>query len=115
MKKLGADPEHGCGRALWEHNTGDYGTPMALMLLPFWTDCCIGSMEGLFFEASATTPYHFLAAAAMSEKASNPVRGLAYTNQDAALGTRYLQTLGVRYYLAYTDGRSRSAPTCSPI
>ena len=37
-----------------------YGTPMALMLLPFWTDGCIGSMEGLYFESSATTPYHFL-------------------------------------------------------
>ena len=33
---------------------------MALMLLPHWTDGCIGSMEGLFFEASATTPFHFL-------------------------------------------------------
>ena len=48
--------EQGCGRALWEHQTGNdvssYGTPMALMLLPFFTDGCIGSMEGLYFEAS---------------------------------------------------------------
>jgi len=109
MKGLGADPSHGCGRALWEHNTGDYGTTMALMLLPFWTDSCIGSMEGLYFEASATTPYHFLTAAAMSDSASNPVRGLTYTNQDAALGTRYLQTLGVRYYMAYTPGAVKRA------
>ncbi len=102
MKSLGADPAHGCGRALWEHNTGDYGTTMALMLIPYWTDSCIGSTEGLYFEASATTPYHFLTAAAMSDSASNPVRGLAYTNADATIGTRYLQDLGVRYYLAYT-------------
>ncbi len=104
MKGLGADPAHGCGRALWEHSGGEYGTTMALMTLPFWTDSCIGSMEGLYFEASASTPYHFLSAAALSDKASNPVRGLSYTNQDAALGTRYLQTLGVRYYMAYTPG-----------
>ena len=47
---------------MWEHEEQHdrYGTPMALMLLPFWTDGCIGSMEGLYFEASATTPYHFL-------------------------------------------------------
>ncbi len=118
MKSLGADPAHGCGRALWEHNTGDYGTTMALMLLPFWTDSCIGSMEGLYFEASATTPYHVLTAAAMSDKASNPVRGLTYTNQDAQLGTRYLQTLGVRYYLAYTDGavsRADLQPDLIPV
>ncbi len=104
MGSIGADPDHGCGRALWEHNTGDYGTTMALMLLPFWTDSCIGSSEGLFFEASATTPYHFLAAAALSDKASNPVRGLSYTNANAALGVRYLQDLGIRYYMAYTPG-----------
>ena len=60
MGELGED--HGCGRAMWEHEEQHdrYGTPMALMLLPFWTDGCIGSMEGLYFEASATTPYHFL-------------------------------------------------------
>ena len=104
MQSLGDSADHGCGRALWEHTPGDYGTTMALMLLPFWTDSCIGSSEGLYFEASATTPYHFLTAAAMSESASNPVRGLSYTNQDAVIGTRYLQNLGVRYYLAYTPG-----------
>ena len=67
-KDLGAS--RGCGRALWEHQSdkyGSYGTPMALMLLPFWTKGCISSMEGLYFEASGTTPYHFLAASAASE------------------------------------------------
>lgn len=103
MKRIGADPAHGCGRALWEEpNGGEYGTPMALMLLPFWTDSCIGSMEGLYFEASATTPYNFLARAALSQEASNPVRGLSYEDRDAAKGVRYLQELGVRYYLAWT-------------
>ena len=74
MKEIGED--RGCGRALWENNNSEdrYGTPMALMLLPFWTDGCIGSMEGLYFEASGTTPYHFLTTSAMSEHSSNPVR-----------------------------------------
>ena len=60
MDEIGKD--RGCGRALWENNedNGQYGTTMALMLLPHWTDGCIASMEGLFFEASGTTPYHFL-------------------------------------------------------
>ncbi len=51
--------ENGCGRALWENNSanGEYGTTMSLMLLPHWTNGCIASMEGLFFEASGTTPY----------------------------------------------------------
>ena len=41
------------------------------------------SQEGLFFEASGTTPYHFLTAAAMSANSSNPVRELRYIDNDA--------------------------------
>ena len=83
MKRIGEDPSLGCGRASWENSSenGNYGTTMALMLLPFWTDGCIGSMEGLFFEASGTTPYHFLTTAAMSKQSSNPVRGAALRRQ----------------------------------
>lgn len=101
MKQIGADPAHGCGRASWENHedNGKYGTTMALMLLPFWTDGCIGSMEGLYFEASGTTPYHFLTTAAMSKQSSNPVRELRYTNNDASIGVPYLQNLGVRYVM----------------
>jgi hypothetical protein len=89
---------------LWENFGGNdkYGTTMALMLLPFWTDGCIGSSEGLFFEAAGTTPYHFLAAGAMSQQSSNPVRELRYINNDAAVGVQYLQELGINYYLAVT-------------
>ncbi|MGH9269285.1 MAG: 6-pyruvoyl-tetrahydropterin synthase-related protein, partial [Acidimicrobiales bacterium] len=45
--------EQGCGRAMWEYEPEQnrYGTPMALMLLPYWTGGCIGSMEGLYFES----------------------------------------------------------------
>ena len=102
MKTIGET--RGCGRALWENFGGNdkYGTTMALMLLPFWTDGCIGSSEGLFFEAAGTTPYHFLAAGAMSQQSSNPVRELRYINNDAAVGVQYLQELGINYYLAVT-------------
>jgi hypothetical protein len=111
MKGIGEDPRYGCGRALWENNgeLNKYGTTMALMLLPHWTNGCIGSMEGLFFEASGTTPYHFIAAAAMSKQSSNPVRELRYDDNDAALGVRYLQELGVRYYMGFTPEAVREA------
>ena len=104
MKQLGEDSTQGCGRALWE-NSGElnkYGTTMALMLLPFWTDGCISSMEGLFFEAAGSTPYHFITAAAMSKQSSNPVRELRYDNNDAAIGVRYMQELGVKYFMGFT-------------
>ncbi len=109
MKVLGS--QHGCGRALWENNNLEdrYGTPMALMLLPFWTNGCIASMEGLFFESSATTPYHFLAASALSDHSSNPVRRLHYVNADVAAGVTELQELGVRYYLAFSPTVTKQA------
>jgi uncharacterized membrane protein len=117
MADLGADPEHGCGRALWEIDNrdgvgnGKYGTTMALMLLPFWTDGCIASMEGLYFEASGTTPYHFLTAAAMSDRASNPVRQLRYTDNDASVGVQHIHDLGIRYVLVTTPEAVAQADT----
>ena len=53
---------YGCGRAMWEYSASEnrFGTPEALMLLPYWTDNCVDSMEGLLMESSPTTPYHYL-------------------------------------------------------
>ena len=98
--------EFGCGRSLWEYQSdrlGSYGTPMAPMLLPHWTDGCIGSMEGLYFEASATTPYHFLMQSEMSQSPSRAQRDLPYSPLNVAQGVGHLQDMGVRYYLAFTD------------
>ena len=100
-----ARPRRGCGRAMWEYELKKldrYGTPMALMLLPYWTDGCIGSMEGLFFEASATTPYHFLNQSELSQSPSRAMRDLPYRGLDVASGVQHLQLLGVRYYMAFT-------------
>jgi hypothetical protein len=80
------------------------------MLLPFWTDGCIGSMEGLYFEASATTPYHFLNQRALSANCSCAQRDLPYgSGFDIDLGVRQLQLMGVRYYLALSDTAVQAA------
>lgn len=102
MERVGRDV--GCGRAFWEYEPelDRLGTPMALMLLPHWTDGCIGSMEGLYFESSATTPYHFLAQAELSTVPSRPQRGLPYRSLDVSRGVEHLRLLGVRYYMAIT-------------
>ena len=91
----------GCGRAMWEYSPDldRFGTPMGLMLLPYWTNGCIGSQEGLFFEASATTPYHFLIQAEVSTRPSNPQVGLPYGGVDVGLGVKHLQMLGVKYLM----------------
>ncbi|MGI8492359.1 MAG: hypothetical protein ACR2KC_03975, partial [Acidimicrobiales bacterium] len=103
MRSLGQDPSLGCGRAMWEYEPelDQMGTPDALMLLPYWTKGCIGSMEGLYYESSATTPYHFLNAAELSAHPSNPVRGLTYPSApNVNEGVKHLQMLGVKYFMA---------------
>jgi hypothetical protein len=111
--------EHGCGRAMWEYEEsklGSFGTTLSLMLLPYWTGGCIGSTEGVYFESSATAPYHWLNAALLTAPTtnddsgnkkysgpSNPQRDLPYSSFDLPRGIDKLQAGGVRYYLALTD------------
>jgi hypothetical protein len=95
---------YGCGRAMWEYSSDQqrFGTPEALMLLPYWTNNCVDSMEGLLFESSATTPYHFLNQAELSAAPSDAQAGLHYGFLDVAEGVQHLQMLGVRYYIAFS-------------
>ena len=94
------------GRALWEPSSAidKYGTTLALELLPHFTNGKIGSMEGLYFESAATTPYHFMVVSALAKSPSNPVRGLDYrTLADFDLGVAQMRLMGVRYYMAQSD------------
>jgi 6-pyruvoyl-tetrahydropterin synthase related domain len=111
MKQVGQD--RGCGRTFWEYQKelDRYGTPMALMLLPFWTDGCIGSMEGLYFEASATTPFHFLTQTELSTAPSAAQRDLPYGSFDITKGVEHLQMLGVKYYMATSPNAVSQART----
>ncbi len=104
MKQVGA--RYGCGRAMWEYNANEnrFGTPEALMDLPYFTDNCIDSMEGLLFESAATTPYHFIDQSELSFQPSDPMVGLPYSPVvDVTEGVEHLQLLGVRYFMAATS------------
>ena len=105
--------QRGCGRAFWEYEKelDRYGTPMALMLLPHWTDGCIGSMEGLYFEASSTTPFHFLVQTELSTAPSQAQRDLPYGTFDITKGVDHLQMMGVRYYMATSASAIAAART----
>jgi len=116
MKRLGRD--RGCGRAMWEYEPelDAMGTPMALMLLPYWTDSCIGSSEGLYFESSPTTAAHFLKAGSVSKSPSNPQRGLPYTALDLAnVGIPRMQLMGDRYYMAISPEAQAQADVDSRL
>ena len=102
---------HGNGRALWEPSSGEpdainsYGTSLALELLPYFTHGKIASMEGIYFESSATTDYHFLTVERMLAAPVEPgarARSTASADADFDLCVRHLQMLGVRYYMAWT-------------
>jgi hypothetical protein len=95
---------YGCGRAMWEYNSSEnrFGTPEALMLLPYWTNNCVDSMEGLLMESSATTPYHYLDQAELSAAPSNPQAGLDYGSLNVKEGVHHLQMLGVKYFMAFS-------------
>lgn len=113
---IGVGQERGCGRAFWEFapELNRYGTTMAMMLLPLWTDGCIGSMEGLYFEATPTVPYHFLLQTDLSAASrtiaedqsfggpSQAMRDLPYASFDIDRGVERMHELGVRYYLAFS-------------
>jgi hypothetical protein len=105
------------GRIMWEANNdmNKYGTPMSLMLFPHWSEGH-DSMEGLFFESSLTTPFHFLNAAEVSLRPSNPVRGLNYHGMDFYRGVPHLGVYNVAYYVSYTEeARSRAEEFGLPI
>lgn len=109
MRHVGAT--NGCGRAMWEYNANQdrFGTPEALMLLPYWSGGCIDSMEGLLFESSTTTPYHFLNQAELSVSPSEPMVGLPYGALNVPLGIQHLQLLGVRYFMAFSPAVKQAA------
>ena len=94
MGELGDDPTHGCGRALWENNgaNGQYGTTMALMLLPHWTDGCIAVDGGPVLRGVGHHAVPLPHGGGDGEQSSNPVRELRYVNNDAAVGVPYMQT-----------------------
>lgn len=99
---------YGCGRAMWEYNSSldRFGTPESLMVLPMWTDGCINSMEGLLFESSSSTPYHFLNQAELSVAPSEAMaeeNGLEYGGLDIPLGIQHLQLLGVKFFMASSE------------
>ena len=91
------------GRIMWEPNSdlNKYGTPMVLMTIPMFTDH--QSVEGLYFDSSITTPFHFLTVSGLAERPSNPVGGLTYINGEFDKGFRLMDELGVDYFIAYTS------------
>ncbi|HUO46236.1 MAG TPA: hypothetical protein VM470_05340 [Acidimicrobiia bacterium] len=105
------------GRIQWEYDRSmnEYGSPMALMLFPYWTEEDHTSMEGLFFESSLTTPFHFLNQAETSANPSSPIPGLNYHRFALDRGIEHMQLFGITYYVTYTPEAKAEAETFDQI
>ena len=120
---------NGCGRVLYEYEDaklGSFGTTLSPMLLPYWTKGCLQSFEGVYFESSATMPWHWMTAALVTTPLtnktdgskkysgpSNPQRDIPYATFDLVRGVEKMKASGVRYYLSITDA-SLAAATAMP-
>jgi hypothetical protein len=99
-----------CGRLFAEPDGKQYdkyGSTLAITAMPYWTKGCIQTIDGLYYEASSTTPFHYLTASMMSTKASHAQRRLPYTAYDMTKGVDRLRSLGVRYVLLVSDAAKK--------
>jgi hypothetical protein len=96
--------EHGCGRAYLETDQPAlyrWGSLAAPMLLPYWTDGCIATInQGL--EVSETSVYEQLVKVELSKFPFINLHDLPYSNLVIDKGVEHLQAMGVRYYVAVT-------------
>ena len=98
------------GRIMWEEDERNYayGTELALMLFPYWSEEH-PSMAGLYYESSLTTPFNLLNASELSAESSERIPTLVYHGLDPVRGMRHLDVYGVRYYVTSTDEAEMAA------
>lgn len=102
MARLGR--VRGCGRLAWSTDirTTDFGT-LSNDMAPYWTDGCIQTTTGLYYDSSATTPMIALTESLTGIVAPRFAPGLPYRGFDLDAGVERLRYLGVRYYAARTE------------
>lgn len=107
MESVGELPP---GRVMWEYNIdmAEYGTPLALMLIPYWSDEH-PSMQGLYYESSLTTPFNFLNESEVSADPSHRLAGLNYHPMDFDRAATHLALYDVAYYVSYTNSAEAAA------
>ena len=97
------------GRVMWEpgDDLGRFGTPISLMSLPYFAQQ--PTMEGIYFESSITTPFHFIMASEVAEAPSNPIRDLPYNEFDLDRGIDHMELFDVSYFVAFSDKAVKAA------
>ena len=103
------------GRIMWEPapELVRFGTPIAPMTIPYWAGHPV--MEGIYYESSMTTPFHFLTAAEIAERPSNPIPLLPYHGFDMERGVRHMQLFDVSYFLSFSERARQAASQTSGL
>lgn len=104
------------GRVAWERvpELVSYGSPFVFSMLPDLTDGRFPAWDGVYVEASASSPYIEAASLELSPRGRPRMSTVpSSTIGDFALGVGHLRQLGVRYFLAASDAtkfRARAHP-----
>lgn len=100
------------GRAMWEDHPSlrETGSVFAFLLLPYWTDGRITTLDGLYRESTPTSFFIERTRSEISVQARRTMAQIQYASlDDFDLGVTHMQLLGVRYYLARSDAAQRLA------
>jgi hypothetical protein len=106
--------KYGCGRLNYEYlpdptATNYFGSTLVQMAFPMWTNGCVDTTEGVYFESSTTNVFHFLDQSELSLSSSDPVAGIPYEQRNVADGVRHLRLMGVKYFLAISPPVEKAA------
>jgi hypothetical protein len=109
-----AGRKYGCGRLQYEYiteTTNPFGSTESTMALPYWTDGCMDTIDGVLFESSTTTPFHFLDQAeySLAGESSNPVSYLSYPDFNLFDAIKHLRFEDVRYFMAVSPEVEQAA------
>lgn len=101
------------GRIMWEPSPelGELGTPVAPMTIPYWTGHPV--MEGIYYESSITTPFHFVMASELAHQPSNPIPSLPYEELDMERGLQHMRLFDISYFLTVSE-QARQAAAQTP-
>ena len=118
----GVGTKYGCGNLDYEYaaNVNNaFGSTIVEMSFPYWTNGCIDSAEGLYYESSSSTPFHFLDQSEPSAPSAEPdPQPPLQKGTNVADGIRHLQLTGVRYFLANSptiEGEAAADPDLTEI
>jgi hypothetical protein len=97
------------GRVFWEASPqyGRFGTNDTLMTLPYFTGH--PTMEGVHYESSMSTPFHFVLVSEASDHPFNPIPTLPYQQFDLSRGIEHMRLFDVRYYVTWSDRAHKAA------